>query len=295
MAARNSAGRGRSATATKSRSSSGSKIAASDISQLTVNDIRGELRKRGIAGIWGLRKPELVKRLTNAMRAEGRRGGAAKTAPGGRGGASRGGTTRGPAKSARTSPAKKSAAARKSAGAKKSAAAAKKSPAPARKSPAPAKKSAARTSTSAKSAPDTAGRAAATTRKPAGGRAGGARTGSASARSVKYAQEITSPQERPERPGRSLVTTDHEVIKRWARDRNASPATIEGTEREGRLGVLTFDFPGWRSGGRLRQVSWTDWFTTFDLRRLNFIYQEQKTDGRQSNFFRVESPDREDA
>lgn len=219
MAARNSAGRGSAATATKSRSGSRSKVADSDISRLTVNDIREELRKRGIPGIWALRKPELVKRLTNAMRSESRRGGARKTAP------------------AKSRPAGKTAPKRE----------------------------------------------------------GGARTGGSGPRTLRYAQEMTSPADRPERPGRSLITTHHEVIRRWARERGARPATIEGTERGGRPGVLTFDFPGYRSGGRLKQVPWTDWFRTFDGRRLNFIYQEQRSDGRQSNFFRVENPDREDA
>jgi hypothetical protein len=113
-------------------------------------------------------------------------------------------------------------------------------------------------------------------------------------RSLKYAQPIRSIAEKPERLGRSLVTTSHDVIRRWAQARNAKPATIAGTEREGRAGVLTFNFPGWREGGRLRQITWDEWFKTFDLRRLNFLYQEQKSDGKQSNFFKPESPDRED-
>ena len=113
-------------------------------------------------------------------------------------------------------------------------------------------------------------------------------------RSLKYAQPISSPEQRPERPGRSLVTTSHEVIRRWAQARKAKPATIAGTERDGRAGVLTFNFPGWREGGRLRQITWDQWFKTFDLRRLNFIYQEQRSDGKQSNFFKPESPNRED-
>jgi hypothetical protein len=33
---------------------------------------------------------------------------------------------------------------------------------------------------------------------------------------------------------------------------------------------------------------------TFDPRRLNSIYQDTTSDGNQSNFFRLESPDRED-
>ncbi|WTO07967.1 hypothetical protein OG505_29660 [Micromonospora sp. NBC_00617] len=84
------------------------------------------------------------------------------------------------------------------------------------------------------------------------------------------------------------------MIQRWARERGAKPATIAGTERDGRAGVLTFNIPGYRESSRIREITWDEWFNTFDLRRLNLIYQEQMRDGRQSNFFRTESPDRED-
>ncbi|SCL61966.1 hypothetical protein GA0070608_2559 [Micromonospora peucetia] len=90
------------------------------------------------------------------------------------------------------------------------------------------------------------------------------------------------------------MTTNHDVIQRWARERGAKPATIAGTEREGRAGVLTFNLPGYRESSRVREITWDDWFRTFDGRKLNLIYQEQLRDGRQSNFFRTESPDRED-
>jgi len=105
---------------------------------------------------------------------------------------------------------------------------------------------------------------------------------------------ISSIADRPERPGRSLITANHEVIQRWARERGAKPATIAGTERDGRAGVLTFNIPGYRESSKIREITWDQWFHTFDLRRLNLIYQEQMRDGRQSNFFRTESPDRED-
>jgi hypothetical protein len=132
--------------------------------------------------------------------------------------------------------------------------------------------------------------------KAAGGsRAGGIRRGAGSSKSLKYAQEVTSTEDEPERPGRSLVTTDHEVIRRWAEERNAQPSTVEGSVHDGHPGVLRFDFPGGSGGGRLVHVSWEEWFAAFDERRLNFIYQETRSDGRQSNFFRLENPDREDA
>lgn len=110
----------------------------------------------------------------------------------------------------------------------------------------------------------------------------------------KYEQEIHAPDEHEERPGRSLITTDHEVIRRWAGERGARPATVPGTEHGGRPGVLRFDFPG-HGGGDLREISWDEWFGTFEARRLNFIYQEHRRDGSPSTFFRVESPEREDA
>lgn len=127
----------------------------------------------------------------------------------------------------------------------------------------------------------------------AGPDGGKLRTGPDTSKSLKYSQEVTSPDDEPEREGRSLATTHHEVIKNWAESRNASPATVAGTEHDDHLGVLRFDFGG--DDDNLQKVSWDEWFDTFDARQLNFIYQEQRSDGRQSNFFRLESPKREDA
>lgn len=127
----------------------------------------------------------------------------------------------------------------------------------------------------------------------AGPEGGKIRHGDDSSSSLKYSQEITSTEDEPEREGRSLATTHHEVIKQWAEERGGTPATVEGTEHGDHLGVLRIDFGG--DDSKLRKVSWEEWFKTFDDRRLNFIYQEQRTDGSQSNFFRLENPEREDA
>lgn len=119
------------------------------------------------------------------------------------------------------------------------------------------------------------------------------RTGPETSDSLKYSQEVTSTEDEPERQGRSLVTTHHEVIKEWAEARDATPATVSGTEHDDHLGVLRFDFGS--DSGDLQHVSWHEWFKTFDERQLNFIYQEERADGQQSNFFRLENPGREDA
>lgn len=329
MAQRNSSGRGGTATRTKRQAGNQTPntpgISESEISRMKVDEIRGQLRRRGVSGISALRKPELVKTLARTLRAERPSGGAARrsTGPAGRAAGAKASagraaatkkaaTGRAAGKAApsrakaanKTAPAKKAPAKKapaKKAPAKKAAAKA----APARKA-APAKKAtpAKKTAAARKAAPaarkTTAARTTASARTgPAGGgtatRATPVRTGRSTSRSVRSSQPITSTADRPERPGRSLVTTNHEVIRRWARERGAKPATIAGTEREGRAGVLTFNMPGYRESRRMREITWDEWFRTFDERKLNLIYQEQLRDGRPSNFFRTESPDREDA
>jgi hypothetical protein len=112
-------------------------------------------------------------------------------------------------------------------------------------------------------------------------------------RSVCDAHWIVSPSEQPRHPGESLVTRSHEVILHWAEKRNAMPATVPGTEHDGHLGVLRFDFPGWGSRTSLEHVTWGQWFETFDDRELVMIYQEEMRSGRPSNFFHFNSPYRE--
>ncbi|WP_431942640.1 hypothetical protein [Micromonospora marina] len=329
MAQRNSSGRGTTATRTKrqpgNQTPNTPRVSESEISRMKVDDIRSQLKRRGVSGISALRKPELVKTLARTMRGEG---GAARrsTGPAGRPSATRKSTAAKKTTAAKrttsarrsaTSPAKAAPAARatgaraKATGTRKAAPArakatssrAKATPARAKAAPARAKAAPARakaagsrakaTPTRAKAAPSRA--KAAPARKASSARAQAAPTrGPASSRSIGSSQLITSLADRPERPGRSLVTRNHEVIQRWARARGAKPATIAGTERGDRPGVLTFNMPGYRESSRIREITWDDWFRTFDLRRLNLIYQEQLRDGRQSNFFRTENPNRED-
>ncbi|GAA1822965.1 hypothetical protein HC028_15455 [Planosporangium flavigriseum] len=135
------------------------------------------------------------------------------------------------------------------------------------------------------------------TQQNTGGGAG-VRTGPASSKTLKYARVINSPDELERvEAGDKLVTTNHEVIRKWAEERGAVPATVAGTEHPetGTLGALRFDFPPLGDDDRIRHVSWDEWFETFDRRRLNFIFQETTKDGRQSNFFRLENPERESA
>jgi hypothetical protein len=94
-------------------------------------------------------------------------------------------------------------------------------------------------------------------------------------------------------PGESLATKNHDVIRHWAEERKATPATVPGTEKGGRPGVLNFDFPGY-GGQDLQHISWDEWFKSFDQRDLTFRFQEHLRNGHQSNFFHLDNPKRED-
>lgn len=105
--------------------------------------------------------------------------------------------------------------------------------------------------------------------------------------------QINTAAEHESREGETLVTRDHDTIRQWADARRAQPATVPGSRHDGHLGVLRFDFPGY-GGQDLEHVDWDQWFETFDARNLEFVYQEHKTDGGDSNFFILRNPDRED-
>ncbi len=72
---------------------------------------------------------------------------------------------------------------------------------------------------------------------------------------TKRAKWLHTPQEHEDSHGESLATRSPEVIKHWAEERKAVPATVAGTEHGDHLGVLRFNFPGY-GGEKLQEVSW---------------------------------------
>lgn len=110
-------------------------------------------------------------------------------------------------------------------------------------------------------------------------------------KSTQHAKWIHSVDDHEDRSGQTLATRNPDVIRRWAEERNAVPATTPGGDTENPR-VLRFDFPGYDR--ELQQVSWNAWLRTFEDRELVFLYQEHMKAGNQSNFFRLDNPDRED-
>jgi hypothetical protein len=113
-------------------------------------------------------------------------------------------------------------------------------------------------------------------------------------KSTQRARWIHTTDEHEDHPGETLATRSHEVIQHWAEERGGTPATVPGTEHEDHAGVLRLVFGG-TEGKKLEEIGWDEWFQPFDERQLVFLYQEHKSDGSQSNFFRLDNPEREDA
>jgi hypothetical protein len=110
--------------------------------------------------------------------------------------------------------------------------------------------------------------------------------------STRRARWIHSTDEHEDHPGETLATRTREVIEAWATDRDGVPATVPGTRHDGRPGVLRLDFGG--DSDALERIDWAEWFGTFEDRNLTFLYQEHRSDGSISNFFRLDNPSRED-
>jgi hypothetical protein len=88
----------------------------------------------------------------------------------------------------------------------------------------------------------------------------------------------------------SYTTTDHEVIRQWAKARGAQPATVTGTsDSDSGGGILRLEFD--RSEDKLDETAWDDFFEVFDDRKLAFIYQEKTSDGETSRFNKFVSRD----
>lgn len=110
-------------------------------------------------------------------------------------------------------------------------------------------------------------------------------------RSTQHAKWIHSTDDHEDHSGQTLATRNPDVIRQWADERKAQPATTPGGDTENPR-VLRFDFPGYDRD--LQAISWDAWLRTFEDRDLVFLYQEHMKAGNQSNFFRLDSPHRED-
>jgi hypothetical protein len=74
------------------------------------------------------------------------------------------------------------------------------------------------------------------------------------------------------------TTTDRETIQEWVEERGGNPARVKGTE------LLRIDYPGYSGADTLEEISWDEFFTTFEANNLAFLYQDETKDGELSRF-----------
>lgn len=95
---------------------------------------------------------------------------------------------------------------------------------------------------------------------------------------INLIREVDRQSESHTPPGSVVVTDDHEVIRKWAHEHSAEPATGEATGsgpatamhvRDGGAGIR-FNYPGL---GSFRPISWDEWFDNFHQFDLMFVYE----------------------
>jgi hypothetical protein len=88
-----------------------------------------------------------------------------------------------------------------------------------------------------------------------------------------------------------VATADHDLIRQWAAERRAEPATGQATA-SGPATVsvndagtgLRFNFPGI---GRFRPINWREWFDGFDALSLAFVFERDQPGQTKSNRYRL--------
>ncbi|GAC1346691.1 MAG: hypothetical protein NVSMB18_29590 [Acetobacteraceae bacterium] len=80
------------------------------------------------------------------------------------------------------------------------------------------------------------------------------------------------------------TTTNHGEIKRWIEERQGRPTVVEGTQGGDGEGILRVDFR--EPDDKLEEISWDEFFKTFDDRKLAFLHQDETADGKPSRFFK---------
>ena len=243
-------------------------VSESKIARMKVAELRTRLSRQGVDDTAGLKKPELVKKLVKTLTGKGTRSSARKRT-------TKTTTGKRTAKAAKSSDSERSADARSRPPAQQPAAVAAR-PQRAERPPAAARPR------RAEPAPTPVPPQPAE-RPPASARP---RRAERSPAPVPGGAEPAP----PEGADRSLATTDHDVIRQWAKSRRAVPAHVAGTQHDGELGELRFDLAG-NPDERLVEVSWAEWFEAFDKRRLTFVYQQWRSGGERSNIFELRTPD----
>lgn len=87
------------------------------------------------------------------------------------------------------------------------------------------------------------------------------------------------------------TTTNHDTIRKWVEDRGGKPARIDPSDREeDQAGVLRIDFGAavndYAPRPQMEEISWDDFFSTFENESMLFLYQDETEEGETSRFYK---------
>jgi len=85
----------------------------------------------------------------------------------------------------------------------------------------------------------------------------------------------------------SRTTTHHEEIRSWAKQRDGRPVAKRSTDNAGDAAALSVQFGPTRSEDSLEEIPWEEWFESFEVHRLAFVYEDEDESGEPSMFFRL--------
>src|SRR5437764_14728803 len=86
---------------------------------------------------------------------------------------------------------------------------------------------------------------------------------------------------------RQRVLEDHDEIRQWAEERNASPACVRGTGGGDDVGMIRLDFPGYSGETSLQHIDWDEWLQKFDQNNLALLVEDTTSRGQKSNFNKI--------
>ncbi len=81
------------------------------------------------------------------------------------------------------------------------------------------------------------------------------------------------------------VTTDRNVIRKWAKARHGLPAIIKKVTGAGIEMALSIIFPDSQSDEIARRITWEEFFEQFDNQHLVFVYEDRDQNHKQSRYF----------
>jgi hypothetical protein len=91
--------------------------------------------------------------------------------------------------------------------------------------------------------------------------------------------------------GSAQQTTDHARIRKWVEERGGRPARVAATApggpegQQGSAGILRIDFG--EPDESLEEISWDEFFQTFEQHKLAFLYQDKTEGGQESRFVKL--------